>query len=184
MTHHAHPAFPAKLHNQSHPLVSPGFGARLVRARLAAGYDSQPKLARAAGLSVNTICRHETEAYPPSLGAMLAYCHVLNVPAAFLQYGVGDPNVPHAVNHYLCSYKGQLLLPETRSRLIALPWSLVVDGDPTEPQVHAIARVVDQNLRLREHRPDGFELPGGYAEVSDGAGPRHERRRQKAAIGA
>lgn len=159
--------------NTAHPLISPGFGGRLMRARLNAGFDSQPKLARVAGLSVNTVCRHETEAHPPSLAAIVSYCRVLGVSAAYLQYGLGDPTVPPAVQHFLCSYKGLLLLPETRARMVAMPWSLIVDGEPTEPQVHAIARVVDANLRAREHRPDD-ELPRGDGRFPGRAGTRYE----------
>lgn len=159
--------------NQAHALVTPGFGARLVRARKRAGFDSQPKLARATGLAVNTICRHEVEKVPPSLAAITSYARVLNVSAAYLQYGLGDPTIPTAVGHYLRSYKGLLLLPETRARLLAFPWSMVEAGsEVNEPSVHAIARVIDQNLRERGHSPDGAQrLPSQHS-----AFPRDERQ--------
>ncbi len=148
--------------NQAHALVTPGFGARLVRARIRAGYSSQPKLARAAGLSVNTVCRHETELRPPSLAAITAYARVLNCSAAYLQYGLGDPAIPTAVGHYLRTHRGLLLLPETRARLLTFPWSLIGADDVNEASVAAIARVIDANLRTRGHCADsGQRLPSG-----------------------
>ncbi len=147
--------------NQAHALVTPGFGARLVRARIRAGYTSQPKLARAAGLAVNTVCRHETEKTPPSLAAITSYARVLNCSAAYLQYGLGDPAIPTAVGHYLRTHKGLLLLAETRARLLTFPWSLIAGDDLDEPSVAAIARVIDCNLRARGHCADSAQrLPG------------------------
>lgn len=162
---------PPRSGNTAHALVTPGFGARLIRARLAAGFTSQPLLARAAGVSVNTVCRHELERVPPSLAAITSYARVLRVSAAYLQYGIGDPSVPPAVQHYLRSMRGMQLLPETQARLIAMPWSLLVDGEVSEAQVHAIARVVDGNLRARGDLRHAQRLSGGEAEVpgDDGA---------------
>ena len=182
MTHHA-PTPPYG--NTAHALVTPGFGGRLMRARIAAGFTSQPKLARAAGLSVNTVCRHEVEKIPPSLQAITSYARVLNVSAAYLQYGLGDPSIPSAVTHYLCTMRGLLLHPSTRAKVIAFPWSLVAEGDElTEPQVHAIARVVDGFVREREHRLDGHGLPSGDEPLSDGTGEGHASSHRRAAASA
>lgn len=171
--------------NQAHALVTPGFGARLIRARQRAGFNSQPKLARAAGLAVTTVCRHETEKTPPSLAAITSYARVLNCSAAYLQYGLGDPAIPTAVGHYLRTHKGLLLLAETRARLLTFPWSLIGADDVDEPSVAAIARVIDQNLRERGHSADSAQrLPSGDQPVPADGRQGHLAYDRAAAAGA
>ncbi len=171
--------------NQAHARVTPGFGARLIRARIRAGFTSQPKLARAAGLAVTTVCRHETEQRPPSLAAITSYARVLNCSAAYLQYGIGDPAIPTAVGHYLRTHRGLNLLVETRARLLTFPWSLITDGDVDEPSVAAIARVIDQNLRERGHSPDSAQrLPSRVDALPDDIRQGHLAYDRTAAAGA
>lgn len=171
--------------NQAHALVTPGFGARLVRARIRAGYRSQPQLARAAGLAVNTVCRHETERTPPSQAAITSYARTLNCSAAYLQYGIGDPAIPPAVGHFLRTHKGLLMLPETRARLLTFPWSLIAaDQDLDEPSVHAIARVIDANLRERGHSDGAQRLPSRDEPFLADSGQGHLPLGRHAAAGA
>lgn len=171
--------------NRAHALVTPGFGGRLMRARIRAGFASQPQLAREAGLSVNTVCRHEIERVAPSLAAITTYARVLNVSAAYLQYGLGDPTIPPAVGHYLRTHRGLLLLVETRARLLAIPWSLLCGDEVTQEQVHAIAHVVDVNLRTRGDFVDREQrLPQRHQAFPDGSGQGYLPLDRREAAGA
>lgn len=132
----------------------PGWGRRLKEARIRAGYKSQPALARAMGVHVMTIYRHEAEKVEPHDDAVRAYSRMLTVSESYLRYGSGDESVPRAVRSYLDSYRSAELLPETRRRLTQIPWALLTAGDVDEKVVDGLARLVDKNLRSRGKFPD------------------------------
>lgn len=145
-----------------------GFGERLMRARLKAGYSSCAALSRACGYDQQTIWRHESGTRRPSPKSIARYAEVLGVTPAYLQFGVGDPtpSVPRAVLNYVAMND---VHEETRSRLMRLPWLVIVGGDVTEDHVAEMRRLIDRNLAGRASYSDERQeqLPLGRHDVPD-----------------
>lgn len=137
-------------------VVEAGFGTRLRLARLRAGINRQADLARATGIGPVSINRHEMDRTSPSLENIRIYADILGVSASYLQYGLGDPEIPAALNAYLRSERADNLLEETRARLRRVPWSVVVatPSSLTKDQVHTLAVFIDENLRAYACRRD------------------------------
>lgn len=137
-------------------VVESGFGTRLRLARLRAGINRQADLARATGIGPVSINRHEMDRSSPSLENIRIYADILGVSASYLQYGLGDPEIPAALNAYLRSERADNLLEETRARLKRVPWSVIVPtpSSLTKDQVHTLAVFIDDNLRTYACRRD------------------------------
>lgn len=139
------------------PPIADGFGERLKQARIEAGYTTQPELARAMEVNLNTVSRHESGRHQPTLDLLYAYSRVLGVSVSYLQHG--NPPPP-AVLSYLESDRAKQLLDETCMRLREMPWSFVMgDEDPDEFQVDALAALIDRNLRKKAIVVDGESPP-------------------------
>lgn len=127
------------------PPIVEGFGIRLRKARIDAGYETQPALAAVMKINVNTISRHEAGSHLPKMLDMIYhYARVLKVSVSYLQHGIPTPS---AVTSYLASANTQGLLPETCNRLLNIPWSYLVIGEPDLLDVEKLAMVIDRGFR-------------------------------------
>ena len=161
----------------SHALIESGVGARIREARIAAGFKRQAMFARAVGVNPVTLNRHEQGRVIPCIELIRSYAKVLGVSASYLQYGIGDPQIPHAVHDYLEHWQSKDLLEETKARLLRVPWSLIAAGEIDTFQVHALARLIDSNLRPRsssENAGSADSLSGAGGALRDDTKRQHE----------
>lgn len=127
------------------PPIVEGFSTRLRELRIAAGFLTQPALAAAMGINVNTISRHEAGRHQPTLDMVYRYATFLGTSVAYLQHAIP---VPAAVACYLASANTHGLLPVTRTRLLNVPWAMLgITGEPSLNEVEAVAMVIDRTAR-------------------------------------
>ena len=135
------------------PPVAEGFPKRLYEARMRAGFDTQPKLAQAAGINLNTVSRHENGRHQPTIELLHIYAAALHVTVDYLQHGDTTPQVVHA---YLRSEEGMALPSSVAvrlSQLTAVWWSSIVQG---EVKLHHVQQVA---AMMRDSRPAPSRKP-------------------------
>lgn len=135
-----------------------GFGARLARAREAAGYPRQADFARASGLSPATINRAERARFRPGKDATALIVAALRkripIEETWLVYGVGEPPYedtekclaeylasPLAVGEYAPS-------KEVRAILRNMNWRALGVANRSTKAIHRIREAIEMNLRL------------------------------------
>lgn len=155
---------------------------RLERLRVEAGYHSQAALARKMGVNNMTVHRHFSLGVEPREDMYQAYARALGRSAHYIRYGREQETVPPAVESYLAGPKGLDTDPEVAKRLRRIPWSVLAAGTVDEKAVHAIRRIIDENLQARPSSTDGQH--GGQVSVrssrlAHATGARPESRRSR-----
>jgi len=75
---------------QNNRRMAPGYGARILQARLEATKD-RPEVAELVGIHPDTLARYEREATAPSDEILIKLARVLRANARWLYSGEGDP---------------------------------------------------------------------------------------------
>lgn len=150
------------LADQMAKTVSPrtSIGERVEQARLLAGYETQPSLAKAVGLTVGTIWRVETGGKALSKGTAKKLARALKVSEAWLMYGDGGGDeakrpapFEKLVQQYLASEIGLDTPPAISQRLNMIDYSLFCVAKPGVKDVHRVRELIEFNFALGRKRP-------------------------------
>jgi transcriptional regulator with XRE-family HTH domain len=133
-------------------------GRRLRKARLRARL-SQEELAQAAGLTLQTVQRVETQGAPPARRTTAALVKVLEVTEEWLLHGVGESPthvVPPAVEEYLTSLLGSDTPPEVAVKLRELDFETVGGDEGVSVRaVHLMRETIERMLTLKRQPRHG-----------------------------
>jgi transcriptional regulator with XRE-family HTH domain len=136
-----------------------GFGERMRRLRELRGYKSQAAFARQLGLSNMTVNRHETGKRLPLERELKLYARALRTTEEHLLYGVGNGDIPPAVEAYIAEHQYDLH-PAAAQMLRRMPWETMCPASqPDEIDVATVRQTIDALLRKRGH--SGHDQPGG-----------------------